>query len=114
MDTIPDFRPPHYEKFSSIPLDPSIPEAAREILSLLPASQQHLVWSAFVGIAAHGCRNPTALIRLALRPMKRSLDRTAATNDLRTALVIMFENHHVMLDLARAAIDKIRREVRRA
>ncbi|SRR6266516_2756107 len=112
MDNIPNLRPPHYENFSSISLNSSIPEAAREMLALLPASQQAEVWRRFCDIAAHGCRKPFMVVKLALRQMKRKLKPVAAHEDLRIALVIMFERHGEMLALARAAIQQAGKAVR--
>jgi hypothetical protein len=89
--------------------DPPPPPAAREILAILPASQQSLIWQRFLGIASHGCKNPFNVVELALKPLKRSLDRTAATNDLRGTLAIMFSNHNLMLELAREAIQHVRK-----
>jgi hypothetical protein len=80
-------------------------------LVILPASQQQLIWQRFCDIAAHGCRNPFKVVELALKPMRRALDQSAATNDLRSTLAIMFANHNLMLQLARLAIQHARKGV---
>jgi hypothetical protein len=78
--------------------------SAQEILAHLPASTQAEVWRRFVDVAGNGCTNPFVVVKLALRPLKRRLDRTAATADLLATLIFMFERHNLTLDLARIAI----------
>jgi hypothetical protein len=94
--------------------NPLPPPAAQQILAILPASQQAEIWQCFCDIAAHGCRNPFKVVELALKHMRRSLDRSAATADLRASLVLMFASHHIMLELAREAIHSARKGGRHA